>query len=604
MFFISAQGNAYSSDELVNIHATVDAVRVGLLDTVNLTVTVDIEGASRVPKPQLPDFESFTILNESAKSQTSISIVNGQTKRTKTVTYTYLVQPNLKGTHIIDPVTIKFQGIEYKTDPITLTVVEGQVKSDNTGILPEEEAIDIEKLKGEIFILAKPEENTVFEGEQLILTYTLFSRLDIDSIALSSSPDFSGFFKEDIYNASRLEHKKEVYEEKQYDTTVLKKVALFGIEPGVYTPKPLVLEATVIAKNDDLFRFFGRPFNFLIKSNPITINVKPLPKNTTGKEFSYVVGELDVNILKRESIVNTGESTTFYLTLKSSGNLNTISDPQLKMSKRGRMYLSDTKFDRVEEQDKVNFIKKFEYTIIPEESGILEISTDDILYFDTNSSSYTDALAQPTRINVTGTDIYQEKTILTSKKEFAEGGFNFIKRNLKELKNISRDPFRSPTFYMYHLFLIAVTVILFFIKLKREKLRQDENLFKKKKARSTAMSILKEAESTINQNNYQKSINLIYQALSTYIAYKCGTPPQEITIKDSPKVLDSCFSITQEAKTDIMDMIEQCTLLKFSAWNTDYGQKVNDLYEKVMSTINNIETRRPIADQQKGNKSL
>ena len=225
IFLFAAQGNSYSSDELVNIHAAVDAVRVGLLDTVNLTVTVDIEGAARVPKPQLPDLKSFTILNESAKSQTSISIVNGQTKRTKTVTYTYLIQPNLKGTHIIDPVTIKFQGIEYKTDPITITVVEGNVKQDNMGILPEEESIDTEKLKEEIFILAKPEESTVFEGEQLQLTYTLYSRLDIDSIALSSSPDFSGFFKEDIYNASRLEHKKEVYEEKQYDTTVLKKVA-------------------------------------------------------------------------------------------------------------------------------------------------------------------------------------------------------------------------------------------------------------------------------------------------------------------------------------------------------------------------------------------
>jgi hypothetical protein len=603
MFFLVARSGVYSLDELVNIHATVDAVRVGLLDTVNLTVTVDIEGTSRVPKPQLPDFESFTILNESAKSQTSISIVNGQTKRTKTVTYTYLIQPNLKGTHIIDPVTIKFQGIEYKTDPITITVVEGQVKSANTGTLPEEDDIDIDKLKEEIFILAKPEESTVFEGEQLILTYTLFSRLDIDSIALSSSPDFSGFFKEDIYNASRLEHKKEIYDEKQYDTTILKKVALFGIEPGIYTPKSLVLEATVIAKNDDLFRFFGRPFNFLIESNPLTINVKPLPKNTTGKEFSYVVGDLNANISKRESIVNTGESTTFYLTLKSTGNLNTISDPQLQMSKRGRMYLSDTKFDRVEEKDGVYFIKKFEYTIIPEESGILEINTDSILYFDTESGSYTEALAQPARINVTGTDIYQEKTILTSKKEFAKGGFNFIKRNLKELKNISRNPFRSPTFYMYHLFLIVVTVILFFIKLKREKLRQDENLFKKKKARSTAMGILKEAESTINQNNYQKSINLIYQALSTYIAYKCGKSPQEITMRNSPKVLDSCFSISQESKKDIMDMIEQCTLLKFSAWNSDYGEKINDLYQKVTSTINEIESRRTQADQQKGNKS-
>ncbi|MBA7550485.1 hypothetical protein ES705_43001 [subsurface metagenome] len=166
------------------------------------------------------------------------------------------------------------------------------------------------------------------------------------------------------------------------------------------------------------------------------------------------------------------------------------------------MYLSDTKIDKIEEKDKVSFIKKFEYTIIPEESGVLEISAENFMYFDTGTGSYTDAVAEPARINVTGTDIHQEKTILTSKREFAEGGFNFIKQNLKELKNISKNPFRNPVFYLYHLFLAAITGILFFIKLKSEKLKQDENLFKKKRARSIAMNILKEAGGTIEQNNY------------------------------------------------------------------------------------------------------
>ncbi|MCK5569012.1 MAG: BatD family protein, partial [Spirochaetes bacterium] len=104
-YLLYAQGNAYPSDEIVNIHASVDAVKVGLLDTINLTVTVDIEGTARVPNPLLPELEAFTVLSESTKSQTSISIVNGQTKRTKTITHTYLVQPNLKGVFIIEPVT-------------------------------------------------------------------------------------------------------------------------------------------------------------------------------------------------------------------------------------------------------------------------------------------------------------------------------------------------------------------------------------------------------------------------------------------------------------------------------------------------------------------
>ena len=96
----------------------VDAVKIGLQDTLNLTVTVDTEGTSRIPSPQLPELGELTVLSESTKSQTSISIVNGQTKRTKTITYSYMIQPKLKGVFTIDPVTVKYKGIEYKTDPI------------------------------------------------------------------------------------------------------------------------------------------------------------------------------------------------------------------------------------------------------------------------------------------------------------------------------------------------------------------------------------------------------------------------------------------------------------------------------------------------------
>ena len=110
------------------------------------------------------------------------------------------------------------------------------------------------------------------------------------------------------------------------------------------------------------------------------------------------------------------------------------------------------------------------------------------------------------------------------------------------------------------------------------------------------MNILKEAGGTMEQNNYSTTIALIYQALTTYIAYKCGKTPQEITIKNARNLLEGCFSINAGVKKDILNLIEQCTLLKFSAWDTDYRQKVNDLHEKVMSAINSMESSRPNVD--------
>lgn len=606
IIFLTAVYNAAAKERILSIHAEVNAAKIGILDTIDLTVTVETENITRLPNPELPDLKFFNILNESTKSQTSISMVNGKTTRTKTVAFTYLLQPKNKGTFTIDPISIKYKGEEFKTYPIAIEVVEGHVKSETPGyLLDEDTQVDIEKLKEDILILVKPEKSTIFEGQQLLLTYTLYSRLDIDSIALKDSPEFPGFYKEDIFNATRLEYRKETYEGRLYKATLLKKIALFPIKPGTFSPKPLVLETTIILKSDDLFSFLTRPYTFFIQSNELSIIIKSLPENKTGVQFTHIVGDLSVDISKRENTTNTGESTTCYLTLKGSGNLNSITDPGIQLSKRGRVYLSETITDKIEKNDKIYFIKKFEYTIIPEESGVLAISAENFLYYDVNQDNYSTASAKPVQIKITGKDIYQEKPIIGTKKTYSEGGFNFIKRNVKDLKNVSSAPFKSPYYYFYHIIQLAVTGILFFIKIKREKLEKNENLFKKKKARPYAMEILKEAGQLITEKNYTRSIDLINQALSTYIAYKCCKRPQEITVKNIHNILGGCLSAPDNTKRDIAGIMEQCTMLKFSRENKNEMQGIEKLYEKTLSSIDEVESynrRARPAHQQKPNR--
>jgi hypothetical protein len=451
----------------------------------------------------------------------------------------------------------------------------------------------MEKLKQELFILVRPETTTLFEGEQLNITYTLFSRLDIDAISLKQSPDFPGFYKEDIFNATRLEYKKEVLNDRLYNTALLKKLAVFPIKAGDYSPKPIVLEATAIVKSDDLFSFFGKPYTFNLVSNDVSISVKPLPENTTGKVFSYIVGDLTVTVTKRENTVNTGESTTCYVILKSTGNINTITDPTVELSSRGRVYLSDTITDKIEENENVYLIKKFEYTIIPEESGVLSINTKDFLYYDISSQSYTVASAEPVQINITGKDIFQEKPIIGSGKEFSGGGFNYIKGNVKSLKSVPKGPFGNPFYYLYHVILAAAVGILLIVKMKKETLEKNENLFKKKKARFTAGKILEDARKTMESRNYPKTVDLIYQALATYIAYKSEKKPQEITIKNIGSILNKSFTDEDSLRVDVFGIIEQCTMLKFSREGINNKKNVEMLFQRVTAAIDKMESYIP-----------
>ena len=182
---------ALSEERIVNVFAEIDADEIGLLDTLTLTVTVEAENIKRMPKPEVPEQPFFSILNESTRTQSSISIINGKASRRKIISFVYTLQPKRKGTFTIEPVKIRYGGETYKTEPLLVQVVEGRKRGEESRFsFQDGTPIDMEKLRNDIFVQVKMDENKVLEGEQLFLTYTLYSRLDIDSISLKQNPNF------------------------------------------------------------------------------------------------------------------------------------------------------------------------------------------------------------------------------------------------------------------------------------------------------------------------------------------------------------------------------------------------------------------------------
>ncbi len=80
-------------------------------------VTYNLEGAEGDFTP--PAFDHFEILSQNSGS--SISIINGQTKRTST--YTFALKPKEPGTYTIDPAVITLSdGSSTETTPLDITV--------------------------------------------------------------------------------------------------------------------------------------------------------------------------------------------------------------------------------------------------------------------------------------------------------------------------------------------------------------------------------------------------------------------------------------------------------------------------------------------------
>ena len=595
VFYFMCVGALYSEERIVNLEANVDHSEIGLLDMLTLIVTVNTENVKSISKPTLPKLDAFSVVNESSSTKTSVSIVNGKTTRSRELRIKYILKPLKKGTFVIDPIIIQYKGESYSTEPVTVKVVEGHVADEaDVYMLDDGTPLDIEQLKKDIFILVEPAESEIYEGQQILLTYILYSRLDIDTIALKQAPEFSGFYKEDIYNATKLENRRETHNGQEYNTTLLKKVALFPLRPGIYDLKPLVLDTTVILKSDDPYGFFGRPYSFLVRSNDVIIKANPLPEKE--KDFTGVVGELSFNLTGRDRSLEVGEATACYLVLKSTGNIGAISTPEIYLSKRGRAYLSDTKTDMVEEEDKLYLIKKFEYTIIPEENGTLFVDANDILYFDTVSKRYIYVSPDPYRMSITGKSIVEEPIIKKQQRSTGRGSFSFIKGDVKRLMSRSQSFLKEPIYYLYHVLLLGWIGFFFILKSKRENLKSDAVAYKKVKARNTAMQILNKAKSRIEENEFSNAIDHIYTGITTYIAHKCGKTPQDITIKNLRTVLaeifsEEKFSAKGSDKEQIASIIERCIQYKFSSTGIADEHIIRELYEQSISVIDSMERK-------------
>jgi uncharacterized FlaG/YvyC family protein len=586
-FMLLPAGTAWA-DKIVDMTASVDAQEIGMEDTLTLTVTVETENVSRINKPEVEKISAFKIINESSSSQTSISIINGKTTRSKTITFTYVLEPHAMGTFTIGPVVLTYDKKKYKTQQIDVAVVEGRVKEIQTG--PGGVPVDLEALREDMFIKVTPSKTEVFKGEQVFLTYKLYSRLDIDSVSLKQNPDFPGFYREEVFNATRLEYRKEALEERMYTTSVLKKVALFPLDSGTFTPKPLVLETTVILKSRDLFEAFGVPYTFTVRSEPIELTVKPLPATTST--FSGLVGRLQADLMVPDNDTQTGESVLCYLTLRGTGNLSVITEPSLKLSLKGRTYLSDTLHNTVENDDGISFVKKFEYTIIPEERGRLVIDGPDFLFFDTEAGNYVLTGPESVQISVSGENIVREQPIRESPGAQITGGLRFIKQDMKAMGTVFQ-PLRSTLFYALHIGLLLAAVVLFAFRVKKEKLQRNVDLQKRKRARSTALRSLARTSRMIQESRYNEALDSLDRTLRSYLADKSGRRIQEVSHRDAGRILRQIPGMTPEMENRVAALLGTFSELKYSSGTgRTENSSVEALHHKVAGAVHDLEKLR------------
>jgi len=421
----------------VQVSATVDRNQVGLGDVINLTVSVSADSSINVDEPHIPPLSGFDLINTSSGTEVRSFFANGKFQTAQTRNFTYMLAVQQKGVLEIPPISVTVEGQSYKTKEIKVSATNARSQPQNRQQAQRQrqqqqdpfgdDMDSMEEMFNQMlqnrmmprgapgqgqgqgqgqpqqinpeeafFISAEADKTKAVVGEQITVSYYLYTRGQIRDIDTLKYPDLKGFWKEEIDMATRLNFESAVINGIPYQKALLVSYALFPIKAGKATIDPYKAKCTVITPANF---GFGRPYVFTKASRPISVEVSEVPVNGKPANYSGAVGHFRVTAAFEPPVGAVNQPVTLRVRFEGQGNAKLIELPKLDLPPSFELY--DQKNSSKYMKDGTSY-KEFEVMIIPRQPGVFNIAPVTTSVFDPQSQKYTNIASQPLNISVTG----------------------------------------------------------------------------------------------------------------------------------------------------------------------------------------------------------
>ena len=367
--------------------ASVDVNRISQSETVGLKiVATNVDGTPYVDIS--PINKNFKIISGPAQ-QTNIQWVNGAMTSSRSLSWTLL--PRREGKLNIPSLSVKIGNNSYRTNPIGITVSKSPGRADMSNV----------------FIEVIPDKRRLYLGEQLTVTYRLYTKLNL-SIEDIEYPKSVGFWNEDLRDNQSPRFKDTQLNGVSYKVATLYKSAMFPTQTGEMIIAPMTAICNVEKKARVRPRGFADPFfnsmfresqRQFIQSDSISIEVLAYPKKPPS-DFTGAVGNFEINSWVDSNIAKVNEAVTFNVKIAGSGNIYNFNINPINFPQNMEVFPPTSTINRDEFRDEITGELNFEYILIPRLVGQFRINPIVLTYFDPNLDSFVTVRSNMTDIMV------------------------------------------------------------------------------------------------------------------------------------------------------------------------------------------------------------
>ena len=530
---------------------------------------------------KLPKLSDFTLLSGPNLSTSSRTIFNGsKMTSTKSITYTYILEPKGKGTFTIPPATMTVDGKKVTTNKATITVTgEGQKQSHATRHHSAQASRTIKNITDkDLFVRAIVSKTKVLEQEAILLTYRVYWRMGVglSNIHLQNTPDFQGFVTNEIPMNS-LEVLMETVNNEPYKVIDRLKYVLFPQQSGALELPSLTVDCEII-ENDpsmDAFEAFfnGRMRSKIIKRKSQAVNIEvlplPLPK---PEDFIGVVGDLSMKGKWITSPVAAQTPAHLEVTVSGNGNLKLMLPPTLNSTAAMDVYdvATNENLELTATGHKGKVV--YDYTIVPKSAGQLPPLPLTASYYNIAKGRYEQISAEiPTIKVLPSIAASAERNSSASPKDI-----HTIHAGNHEVTTANKYITWGSTSYIINYILIILAGIAFYFGGKRVIHSNSKNQAEKKALRR-ALKQLKQAELLIHNKENSKFYELISSTIYNYLLVKFNLQRVELSKQRIMELFDT-QNIPQSTTQRLLKVIDECEFAKFAP-TADEGSLMETLNE-------------------------
>jgi len=553
-----------------------------------------------------PTFNNFNFLGgPSQSSSSSTQIINGNVTRSMTISYTYFLSASTEGTFTIPKATCRVDGRVVESNTAQIKVVKAsdsqQQRSQGQGryrqqVQQQDQPTQIDD--NTLFVKISANKTNVYQGEEIIITYRIYTQVNISQYQIDKLPINKGFWTEDLGDDNTgVQQYEETINGKRYLVGEIRKAALFPQESGLLTIEPLQLEVlaqlpsqrrrtgSIFDLFDDAFFNTHQSVKKTLVSNSLKINVKPLP--TPPDNFTGGVGNFSLSAKVDTDKIKANEALTYSLTVSGTGNLMLIDDIDVKFPEVFEVYDPKVVPNIKHSAGGVSGSKTFEWILIPRSQGNYKIPEATLVFFNPKTKSYETKKTQSFNIRVDKGDA-NAMTAYSSKSDvkLLNSDINYIMTGNPKLTQAKDSFFNTLLFWILLVLpmLLAVAVVVYGRKLQES--RKDIGSMKLRKATSLAKKRLRRAEAYLTQNDDEKFYIEIYQAIWGYISDKFTIPLSSLSTETVQECLET-KNVDASIVEKILKTLGDVNFARFAPG--DSSTKKQGIYEQALQMILDIE---------------